>query len=200
MPDPTLPHRRTPRSLDEWISAARLGLAAALWIPAALRKPRLVACGIVLSALSDIADGLVCRFRGDRSAYSRQLDTVADSAVMLSALGWLALARPGGLDPLRRTLCVIALVASSLLTIQWRRYRMIGALHIDSARAAAIVGHLYVLNMLWRDAASKPLRRLFQLLVAGGMVESAWVILGPHDPLDGSPRPLLQWLKRTTRS
>jgi phosphatidylserine synthase len=175
-------------------------LAACLWLPAAFHKPRLVACGIVLSALSDIADGLVCRFRGDRSAYSRQLDALADGAVMISSIGWLALARPGGLHPLRRTLGAIGLVASVLLAIQWRRYRMIGALHIDSARAAAIAGHLYVLNMLWRNAASTPLRRLFQLLVAGGMIESAWIIFGPHDPMDGSPRPLVRALKRSLRS
>jgi phosphatidylglycerophosphate synthase len=200
LPDPTPPRQWTPRTPDEWISLARLGFAGLLWIPAALRKPRLVAAGIVISAVSDIADGLVCRYRGERSSYSSQLDAIADCAVMLSSLGWLALARPGGLDPLRRTLCVISLVSSTLLLIEWRRYRMIGALHIDSARAAAVVGHLYVLNMLWRDAASKPLRRLFQLLVTGGMIESAWVILGPHDPMDGSPRPLLQWLKRTARA
>jgi hypothetical protein len=72
-------------------------------------------------------------------------------------------------------------------------------LHIDSARAAAVVGHLYVLNMLWRNVPSKPLRRLFQLLVAGGMIESTWCILGPHDPAGGSPRPLLQYVKRTLR-
>lgn len=172
-------------------------LAGVLWIPAVLRKPRLVAGGIVISAMSDIADGLVCRFRGERSGYSRQLDTIADSAVMISSVGWLALARPGSLVPLRRTLGAIVLVASALLTIQWKRHRMFGALHIDSARAAAVVGHLYVLNMLWFGRASKPLRRLFQLLVAGGMIESAWVILGPHDPTDGSPRPLLQWLARS---
>lgn len=200
MPDPTPPRQWTPRTLDEWISLGRLFLAGLLWIPAALRKPRLVAAGIVVSGVSDIADGLVCRVRGERSRYSSQLDAIADSAVMLSSLGWLALARPGALDPLRRTLCVISLVASTLLVIEWRRYRMIGALHIDSARAAAVVGHLYVLNTLWYDGASKSLRRLFQLLVTGGMIESAWVILGPHDPADGSPRPLLQWLKRTARA
>lgn len=200
MPDPVPPRQWLPRTPDEWISFGRLILAGVLWIPAALRKPRLVAAGIVVSAVSDIADGLVCRFRGERSGYSSQLDAIADSAVMLSSVGWLGLARPGGLEPLRRTLCVISLVASTLLAIEWRRYRMIGALHIDSARAAAVVGHLYVLNMLWRNAASKPLRRLFQLLVTGGMIESAWVILGPHDPAGGSPRPLLQWLKRTVRA
>jgi len=199
LPETPRPSQLIPQTPDEWISLGRLALAALLWIPAMRRKPRLVAFGIVLSAVSDIADGLVSRWRGSRSHYSRQLDAIADSAIMLSSLGWLALARPGALAPLRRTLGVITVVASVLLGIQWRRYRMIGALHIDSARAAAVVGHLYVLNMLWRNVASKTLRRLFQLLVSGGMIESAWVILGPHDPLDGSPRPMLQYLKRLVR-
>ncbi len=199
MPDSTAPRQLFPQTPDEWISLGRLGLAGLLWIPALLRKPRLVAAGIVLSAISDIVDGLVSRWRGSRSAYSRQLDTIADCAVMLSSLGWLVLARPGALEPLRRTLGVIAVVAGALLAIEWRRYRMIGALHIDSARAAAVVGHLYVLNRLWRNVNSKPLRRLFQLLAFGGMIESAWVILGPVDPAHGSPRPLLRSLKRAVR-
>lgn len=200
MPDSSGPGQLRPHTPDEWISLGRLFLALLLWIPAILRKPRIVALGIVLSAVSDVADGLVSRWRGSRSHYSRQLDAVADSAVMLSSLGWLALARPGALAPLRRTLAVIVAVSSVLLGIQWRRYRMIGALHIDSARAAAVIGHLYVLNMLWRNVASKPLHRLFQLLVTGGMIESAWVILGPHDPMDGSPRPMLQYVKRLVES
>ncbi len=186
--------QRFPRTPDEWIAFARLLLAGILWIPAAMRKPRLVAAGIGLSALSDIADGLVSRLRGSRSDYSRQLDAVADSAVMLSSLGWLGLTRPGALKPLQRTISAVLLVGSALLAIEWRRYRMFGALHIDSARAAAVVGHLYVLDVLWRNRASTTLLRFFQALVAGGMIESAWVILGPKGPGDRSPRPLLTYL------
>ena len=32
------------------------------------------------------------------------------------------------------------------------------------------------------------------------MIESAWVILGNHDIHDRSPRPLLEWVRRTVRS
>lgn len=184
--------QRFPRTPDEWIAAARLVLAGILWIPAAARKPRVVAAGIALSAVSDIADGLVARLRGSRSDYSRQLDTVADSAVMLSSLGWLGLTRPGALKPLQRTITAVLLAGSLLLAIEWRRYRMFGALHLDSARAAAVVGHLYVLDVLWRNRASAALLRFFQTLVAGGIIESAWVILGPDGPGDHSPRPLLK--------
>jgi phosphatidylglycerophosphate synthase len=185
-----------PRTPDEWISFGRLLLAFVLWIPALLRKPRLVAAGIVLSAISDIADGLVSRLRGRRSHYARQLDTVADSAVMLSSVGWLALARPGSLAPIRRTIAAITVAASALLSFQCWRHRAFGALHIDSARAAAVVGHLYVLDALWRNSSSRLLLRLFQLLAAGGAIESAWLILGPRDRLDGAPRPLLTYLKQ----
>ncbi len=191
--------QRLPRTPDEWISFSRLVLAGLLWIPASIRKPRLVAAGIVLSAITDMADGFVARVRGTRSGYARQLDTIADSAVMLSSLGWLALARPGSLVPLRRTISAILVAGSVLLAIEWRRYRMFGALHIDSARAAAVAGHLYVLDVLWRDTASAGLLRLFQVLVAGGMVESASVILGPGGRPSGSPRPIAQMLRRAVR-
>ncbi len=195
LPDPTAPRQVAPRTPDEWIAFARLLLAGILWIPAAMRKPRLVAAGIVLSGFSDIADGFVARLLDSRSDYSRQFDTVADSAVMLSSLGWLGLSRPGALKPLQRTVGAVLLVGSALLAIEWRRYRMFGALHIDSARAAAVAGHLYVLDMLWRNRASTRLLRIFQTLVAGGMIESAWVILGPNGRGDGSPRPLLTHLR-----
>lgn len=186
-----------PRTPDEWISFGRLLLAPVLWIPAILRKPRLVAVGILLSAVSDMADGFVARLLGSRSDFSRQLDAVADSAVMLSAIGWLALARPGSVRPLRVTLAVLGAVAGLLLSVQWRRYHMLGALHMDSARAAAVVGHIYALLVLWCGTAPRALLRLFQFLVAGAAVESASVILGGYDPNDRSAIPLLHRLLRT---
>lgn len=171
-----------------------------LWIPALLGKPRLVAAGIVVSAISDMADGYASRLLGSRSDYSRQLDAIADSAIMVSSLGWLAVARPGSLRPLRATLTVLGVVAAALLAIQWHRYRMLGALHLDSARAAAVIGHLYVLVVLWTNRSSQILLRLFQLFVTGAIVESAWVILGGHGQTGRSPRPLLQSLERSIRS
>lgn len=189
-----------PRTLDEWISFGRLVLAALLWIPAFLRRPRVVAGGIVLSACSDAADGAVARLNGGRSNYSRQIDTVADSAVMVSTLGWLALSRPGALRPLRLTILAIAGVGSVLLAIEWRRYRKLGALHIASARAAAFVGHLYILDLFWRGSASRGFLRAFQALTAGAMLESAWVILGDHDLDDHTSFPLLQRVFRKMRS
>ena len=174
-------------------------LAALLWIPALARRPRVVAAGIVLSACSDIADGAVARLQGGRSDYSRQLDAVADSAVMLSSLGWLAVSRPGALRPLKRTILAIAVVASVLLAIEWRRYRMLGALHLGSARAAAVVGHLYV-SISSGGVGVRAFLRIFQLLTAGAMIESAWVILGDHELGDHASFPLLQRVCRKMRS
>lgn len=175
-------------------------LAGVLWIPALLHKPRVVAAGIVLSACSDTADGAVARLNGGRSNYSRQLDSVADSAVILSSLGWLAVARPGAMKPIERTILAIAMVASVLLAIEWRRYRKLGALHIGSARAAAAIGHLCVLDLFWRGSAARSFLRLFQLLTAGAMLESAWVILGDHDLDDHTSFPLLKRVCRKMRS
>ncbi|MCA9861003.1 MAG: CDP-alcohol phosphatidyltransferase family protein [Thermomicrobiales bacterium] len=195
-PDSAKRPQRLPRTPDEWLSFGRLVLAAALWVPAFLQRPRFVAAGIVLSAGSDIGDGLISRLRGSRSTYARQLDTIADGAIMLSSLGWLALCRPGAIGPLKRTLAAILAVSCVLLGIEWRRYHVFGALHIDSARAAAVVGHLYVLAVLWRNAAPSALRRSFQCLAAGAALESAWVICGNHLPTDRNSRPLLSHLVR----
>jgi phosphatidylserine synthase len=200
LPDPSRLRQIAPHTPDEWISAVRLVLGALLWIPAALHRPRIVAAGIVMSACSDMADGLVARLRGARSDYARQLDTVADTAVMLSSLGWLACARPGAIRHLQRTLLAIGSVASVLLSIEWRRYHRFGALHISSARAAAVIGHLYMLALFWRGSAPRLCLRLFQVLVAGAIVESAWVILGHYDPEDRTSFPLLERVRRKMRS
>jgi phosphatidylglycerophosphate synthase len=199
LPDGTSHRQLAPRSLDEWISFGRLVLAVLLWIPAALRRPRVVAAGIALSAASDTADGAVARLQGGRSSYSRQLDTLADCAVMICSLGWLAVARPGALRPLKRTILAIAAVGSVLLAVEWRRYRKLGALHIGSARAAAVAGHLYVLGLFWRGAAPRALLRVFQLLAAGATLESAWIILGSHDLDDQTSFPLLKRACRKMR-
>lgn len=196
MSSPKSPHQQTPQTPDEWISFSRLLLAGFLWIPALLRKPRIVAAGIILSAFTDMADGFVARLRGNRSNYSRQLDTIADSAIMLSSLGWLALARSGTLAPLRHTIRAILVFGSVLLIVQWHRYRMFGALHLDSARATAVVGHLYVVDVLGRNTASRRLLRLFQIFAIGATIESAWVIFFSRHPRDRSPRPLLRALIR----
>lgn len=200
MPSTSSRRQYAPRTIDEWISFGRLVLAALLWIPAALQRPRLVAVGILLSAGSDIADGLVTRLTGTRSNYSRQLDAIADSAVVMSALGWLALARPGALRPLRRTILAFGSIASVLLAIEWRRHRKFGALHIWSARSAAVVGHLAVLSLLWRGTTHIALLRLFQLLASGAVIESAWAILGGHNLDDQTAFPLLKRLSQYVRS
>lgn len=119
---------------------------------------------------------------------------------MLSSLGWLTLTRPGALQPVKRTILAIGAIAGALLAIEWRRYRKLGALHIGSARAAAAIGHLYVLDLFWRGSASRAFLRLFQLLSVGAIIESAWVILGDHDLEDHSSLPLLKRLLVKMRS
>lgn len=196
LPEPDRTRQILPRTPDEWISFGRLLFAPILWGVALAHRPRLVAAGIVLSAISDMADGFVSRLRGSRSQYSRQLDAIADSAIMLSAIGWLRLLDPASFRRIRATLIVLAPLAAGLLAIEWRRYRMLGALHLDSARAAAVVGHLYVLDALGRGVRSTWLVRLFQMLLVGAVIESAWIILGNHVPADRSPRPLLRSIRR----
>jgi phosphatidylglycerophosphate synthase len=179
---------------SDWLSFTRLLLAPALWMPALLRKPKVVSAGVVVSAATDVLDGTLARATGNRSEFGKQLDTVADMAIILSAPGWLALLYPEVLHRRKSPLLALGGAAGILLTIEWRRYQKVAALHIDSARAAAVVAHLYALNLFVRGRDSNLLFSGFVLLAAGAGIETLYVIVSRETLNDLSETPLLDAL------
>jgi phosphatidylglycerophosphate synthase len=176
---------------SDWLSFARLVLAPLLWIPALLRKPRVVSAGVVVSATTDVLDGVVARASGQRSEFGKQLDTVADMAIILSAPGWTALLYPQVAARRGRPLVVLGATAGVLLALEWRKLHKIGALHIDSARSAAVFAHLYALNLFVRGKDSSPLFTAFLIAATGAAVETAYVIATRDDLVGLSETPLL---------
>jgi phosphatidylserine synthase len=162
-----------------------------IWTLALLNKPRLVGAGVALSAATDVLDGAVARVSGERSAFGSQFDTVADMSIILSAPGWMALLYPEVARRRRGPLLALGMAAGALLAIEWRRSRRLGNLHIDSARAAAVVAHGYVLNLFGRGRDSDLLFRGFVILAAGAAAESLYVIAFRDTLDDLSETPLL---------
>lgn len=179
------------RTPSDWLCLIRLLLAPLIWFLAWRRHRGLVAAGVVLSATTDVLDGAIARLTGERSAFGSQFDTVADMAIILSAPAWMAMLYPENFRSKLRPLLMVAGVAAVLLGIEWRKFRRLGNLHIHSARAAAVVAHLYVLVLFITARDSSWLYRLFVLLAGGAAIESAWVIVR-RASLDGlSETPLL---------
>lgn len=187
------------RTPSDWLCLFRLLMAPVLWVLAWRRRRKLVAAGIVLTAGSDVLDGVLARLSGERSDFGSQFDTVADAAIILSAPGWISLLYPAVLQKRRFPLLILTGVATGLLAVEWCRFRQFGNLHMHSARAAAVVAHVYVIVLFVTAHDSKWLFRLFLGLAGGAAAESAWVILRSSSLAGLSDTPLRDdLLKRLT--
>jgi phosphatidylglycerophosphate synthase len=179
---------------SDWLCLVRLALAPVLWVLALLNKPRVVGAGVVVSATTDVLDGLAARATGQRSEFGKQFDTVADMAIILSAPGWIVLLYPEVAARRGKPLVMLGAIAGILLTLEWHKLHKLGALHIDSARSAAVFAHLYTLNLFVRGKDSTPLFSAFLVAAMAAAIETAYVIAS-RDTLDGlTETPLLDAL------
>jgi phosphatidylglycerophosphate synthase len=176
---------------SDWLCLMRLALAPVLWVLALLNKPKTVGVGVAVSATTDVLDGVLSRSTGQRSAFGMQFDTAADMAIILSAPGWMALLYPEIAARRGKPLLVLGVGAGVLLSLEWRKMHKVGALHIDSARAAAAMAHGYVLNLFVRGRDSTPLFTGFLVLAVGAAVETAYVVATRDDLAGLSETPLL---------
>lgn len=152
---------------------------------------------VLFTASTDVLDGGYAHLVGTRSDFSQQLDTMADMAVIFSAPGLIALLFPDVARQRASHVGLVILVAAPVLLLEWRKFRRLGGLHINSARATAFVAHLWVLNLLGRNQDSKLLFRLFLGAAGGAALESLYVIIRQPDLDRLSETPLLDDLCAT---
>jgi phosphatidylglycerophosphate synthase len=72
----------------------RLLLLPPLWGYALLGEGRIVGAGLLVAGLTDFLDGFVARRLGQASQAGARLDLIADTMVLLSAVGWIGLLHP----------------------------------------------------------------------------------------------------------
>lgn len=182
------------QTLPDWLSLSRLVLTGPIWAAAIGRRPRLVAGLVAVAATTDVLDGALARLSGQRSTFGSQLDTIADSAVILSAPTWIELLYPEAFQRRKGPVVVLLMVAAGILAVEWRKFRRFGNLHIHSTRAASVAAHFYVLNLLLRGRDEEALFDLF-LILAGGAVAEIVVVLATRESLDElTETPLLEWV------
>lgn len=153
------------KRIPNQITLLRLLSVPALWILALMHQPRLVGVGLLLALLTDVLDGLLARWLRQTSAFGAAFDSLADKALTLSIVGWLALLRPELFREHPGWIIVAAASFAASLLIGWIKFGKPAPLHLYSARLGGFVQALFVLHALLADRYSP---RLLILALALG--------------------------------
>jgi phosphatidylglycerophosphate synthase len=164
------------------LTSARLLMLPLLWILAAAGAERLLGLGIAVAASTDVLDGILARALRLRSEFGSRLDSIADHLLSASVLIWLVWLKPEFTSRFAHWLLAWAVLAMLTLWVGWRRFRKIGDLHLISAKAAMVLGYLFVSALFVFDSY----RTLHLGIVLGaafvGAGESLLVLLTRSDP------------------
>jgi cardiolipin synthase (CMP-forming) len=126
------------------LTLLRLGSVPVLWLLAALQLHVYLGIGIALAGLTDVLDGPVARLTRRSSPLGSQLDSLADLVLMVSIVAWIVWLHPVFLRQNLIPLAVWAVIGVAALLATWIRFGRIGNLHLYSAKAAGVVGYVFV--------------------------------------------------------
>jgi phosphatidylglycerophosphate synthase len=185
------------RSLPNFLTWLRLALVPVLWVCALVGEARGVGIGLAVAAITDILDGRLARAWGICSVFGSKLDSVADSLVSFSAIGWLLLLQPDTIRHHPFYFSAAPLVAVGLLWLGWLKYRKLADFHLTTGRVAGITGYLFLIHLFSFGHSFEPL--LYILMVLSWVVAAeALVIVRTHDTLDEPVRsPLVSYFTAT---
>ena len=139
----------TPRLAPaDYLSLLRLLLVPVLWALALAGRPVQLGIGLAVAGLTDVLDGPVARMTDRSSRYGAQLDSLADILLMASTFWWLFLLRPDFFTENVVPLTIWALVGSVAVVVTLVKFGRMGNLHLYSAKAAGVLGHLFAVWIL----------------------------------------------------
>jgi cardiolipin synthase (CMP-forming) len=124
----------------------RILILPVIWAFAVLGEGRVVGVGLIVAAVTDFLDGFVARRLGQASHAGARLDLIADTLLLLSALGWMGLLHPevgrdnAGLIAVAFSTYVIAVAIGVV------KFRRLPDLHLYSSRIAG--GLLYAFAVI----------------------------------------------------
>ncbi len=134
---------RTSRlSPADYLTLLRLLLVPVLWTFASTGMTIALGVGLAVAGLTDVLDGPVARVTEQSSRYGAQLDSLADILLMASIFWWLVLLRPEFFSHNAAPLVVWAVIGSLAVIVTLVRFGRLG-LHLHSAKAAGVLGHLF---------------------------------------------------------
>lgn len=135
---------RTSRlSPADYLTLLRLLLVPVLWVFAAMEMTLALGVGLAIAGLTDVLDGPVARVTEQSSRYGAQLDSLADILLMASIFWWLVLLRPEFFFDNAVPLVAWAVIGIVAVIVTLVRFGRLGNLHLYSAKAAGVLGHLF---------------------------------------------------------
>jgi hypothetical protein len=163
------------------LTALRLLLVPLLWVLAVLGLPRYVGIGLIVSAVSDILDGVVARRSDQTSAFGSRFDSMTDMVTAVSAIAWTAMVAPDVVEDHPLLLLGASALALASPVVGWIRFRRFADLHLHSARAAGVVGYAFVIHAFLVGPYLEPLFYLGVALAIVASLEALWLQLTVAD-------------------
>jgi phosphatidylglycerophosphate synthase len=186
------------RWLPNALSGLRLVLIPFLWVCALLGEERALGIGLAVAAVTDILDGRLARALNATSRFGSKLDSMADSLISFSAIGWLVLLQPETIRDHPFFFSAAPLVAVALLWLGWLKYRKLADFHLTSGRAAGVMGYLFLIQLF---SFGKSFDALLYALMALSWVVAieAFLVVRTIDSVDDRvPSPLFSYLATAT--
>jgi phosphatidylglycerophosphate synthase len=170
-------------TIPNLLSLLRLLLVPTLWCFALLDLPKAVGFGLILAAATDILDGRLARRLNQTSSFGSKLDSIADRCVTCSAVGWLLVLRTEVVRAHPYFIAVLTATGIFPLVLGWRKFVRLADFHLNSGRAAGIVGYLFLIDLFLFNRYAQPL--FYALMVLAWIVAiEALLLLFTRDSLD----------------
>ena len=186
-------------TLPNLLSLLRLILVPTLWVFALLNLPKVVGFGLIVAAITDVLDGQLARRLGKITSFGSKLDSIADICVNFSAVGWLLVLRPEVVSAHPFFVAVLTATGIFSLVLGWYKFGRLADFHLNSGRAAGIVGYLFLIDLFLFTRYAQPL--FYALMVLAWIVAiEALMLLFTRDSLDERvPSPLFAYLSGPNR-
>ena len=137
------------------LTATRLLALPVLWALALTGRDTALGVGLAIAGLTDVLDGPVARRTGRSTRFGSQLDSIADLLLMGSVVAWMAVLRPAFFGDNFRLLGLWLVIGLASLLVTWVRLGRFGDLHLYSAKAAGVLGHLFAVSLFVFDGYSR---------------------------------------------
>ncbi len=131
------------------VTACRIAFLPVLWWWALTGRVRWVGIGATASFLTDILDGQLARRMNQITKLGGQLDSLADSLVLVSCVAWLLMLRPEVLEPPYSTVITICMsIWCVTIAVGLIRFRRFLNLHLYTDKVGGVLGTLFIMDAL----------------------------------------------------
>jgi phosphatidylglycerophosphate synthase len=155
-------------AIPNLLSWLRLILVPVLWVLALSDLGREFAVALSLAAATDIFDGIISRALRSTTRFGSKLDSIADVLIGGSAVGWLLIFKPAVVGDHPVFFAAIGVTTVVNLILIYRKFGRLADLHMNSGRAAGIVGYVLLIVLAGFGRFVEPLFYVLMVL--------AWVV------------------------